>query len=451
MNTSMFRKKRAFFTLFLVAAFLLPVYAQNDSSSVLEDWRNTLKFGIDSQVLEVIPLLREQQETRLNGELVSVYQQTLSPKVKQAVLGFFTDMKSSEGAPLALSVLKAYQDNSDDIVTAAIRYASFGTEKASEEMVQAVAQIAEDRADPVGQSAVRALGKIGGDAEASVLLEKLQDSRTSPAMKESIVTALGDLGSATASNILIKMLRDTAADRALRWQAADALGKIGDREAVGPLTAVLSEDDSVLRAYAISALSKFDDSSVPALLDSALRDSFWRVRVAAIQGVAERGVKDSVPAIIYKAKYDPELKVRTEALSALAKMRTGEAKKFLSDYVSDEKNPPSARNSALHAMVENNLSDWMGTLRDVIQQEWDKPDSPVLAYLAKTLSTEKGNFLASTFSHFLQHPSYLIQIYGLRGIGLNEMSQFRDAVEKMTKDPFHPSVQKNAAATLEKL
>lgn len=143
-----------------------------------------------------------------------------------------------------------------------------------------------------------------GPSVIPALLPFLQDSRWY--VVRNLVNILGKLGDESPFLSVVTML-DHAHPR-VRLEAVRALGLIGGRMAVAPLIRSLSDEDTAVRSATIKALGGLqDDEAVPVL-----------------HGLVTR------PGV----KAPDDLAVRQEAITALATIGTGPARKVLGELAS---------------------------------------------------------------------------------------------------------------------
>jgi hypothetical protein len=266
-----------------------------------------------------------------------------------------------------------------------------------------------------------------------------------------VILALGELAAADAVEPLIQLVGDGEEEAVLRRYACDALGKIGDERAVPVLKEAYRANDTWLRAYAVYALSQFDDPETGDFLMRALRDSFWRVRVSAAKGLADLGLGDAVPILTYKAERDPVTQVRVEAAKALAAIDSAEATTNLEELVSEPRTPLSLRVESIQALVESDLKAHLPFVMDTIAADWDDPDSRLVEEVCRMLSQQKAPELRKAYEMMLAHPSFVIQIYGVRGIAQNGFRDLTDELRALTAKGHHRSLRSTAVAALEQL
>lgn len=271
-------------------------------------------------------------------------------------------------------------------------------------------------------------------------------------VQQSALLALGALGNPEAEELLLSIAGDAGSESTSRYYAIDALSKIGSEEATDLFQELLGSDDAILRSYAVAALARYDDPAVARTLELALRDSFWRVRVSALEGIAERGAAQALEAVMYKVERDPEMRVRYEAVKTVAAIGTEEAWRFLRELYVDQRTPVTVRNSIAEQLIEGNLDESREAIATVLEQEWDRPGSTLLDYIGKKLSQTRAESLDGLYEKLLAHPNFIIRIYGIRGIGLNGHNEFRDTLQHLAQaEDAHRAIRSNARAALDAL
>ena len=88
--------------------------------SILEEWRETLRFGIDSELLLVIKQMRERRETSLHDELLQVLGSSPNSEVRVAILEYLRELKEDGARSEALLILDEYEDLDETLVIAVI-------------------------------------------------------------------------------------------------------------------------------------------------------------------------------------------------------------------------------------------------------------------------------------------------------------------------------------------
>jgi len=274
--------------------------------------RDTIRFGIDSEINDLVGSLTIEKEGRYNDDLLGLLKNSRSAKLRSAILDFLASLEWNGAEAIALGILTD-RDNSDpDLVISSLSYLAAIRSKEALKLSDAI--IKEDNKKLL-PSLVRLMGRAGGEAEETLLLDWFDGDSATPALKEEAIKAMGEIGSAKAAARLGKLVQDNAAGKAARIFACVALAKIKDQSSVTPLVSAANDADPNIRAAAIEALGVFAsaDSGEEArsALVQALRDSFPKARIAACKAVAVGNVTAALPFLKYKAQNDPE-KARTQ-------------------------------------------------------------------------------------------------------------------------------------------
>ncbi|TVQ39839.1 MAG: HEAT repeat domain-containing protein [Spirochaetaceae bacterium] len=417
----------------------------------IDDWRDTLMFGMDSEVMSLLESLLEQREERLHEEIAELFDSSFNPRLRRRILEFFTEMRYAGAEERALLILSEPREHPNDLVVAGVRYIAAAVERPSRETLQALHRISDSPQTVLAESAVRAIGRRGGDDDIEQLLVRLNDRRTATGLRGAVVLALGELRAAEAVDELIRISGNSSEDATVRRYAADSLGRIGDPRAIDALSALVTSEDTLLRAYAVNGIGHFQGEQVERVLTNALRDSFWRVRVSALQGIARHGMTDAVPAVIFRAERDPEVPVRSQAFETLAQLDDRRARTFLREFVLNERNNEALRITALQKIVQYDAAAHLELVETLIDGEYNKSQSRILDQIGRLLSTSDQRLPNRVYERLLHHPNFVIQIYGLRAAGRHRLSGLRARVTEMTEEPFHQAVRRTAHDALERM
>ncbi len=417
----------------------------------IDDWRDTLMYGIDSEVIALLETLLEQREDRLHQEIRDLYDSSHNPRLQRRILDFFNEMRWDGAETQALRMLGQPREYPNDLVLSAVRYVSAAVESPAPETLQALHGIAGSAQMMLAETAIRAIGQRGAEDDIGPLLDRLNDRRTPGALRAAVVLALGELRAVDAVEELIQISSNTSEDGTVRRYAADSLGKIGDPRAIDTLSALVSSDDTLLRAYAVNGIGHFEGGEVERVLTNALRDSFWRVRVSALQGIARHNMTDAVAAVIFRAERDPEVPVRSQAFETLSALDDQRARTFLQDFVQDERNSEALRISALQKMLEADPAAHATVIEKLIDAEYDKAQSRILDQIGRILSTSETTVPNRIYDRLLHHPNFVIQIYGVRAAGRHGLSGLRSRVSEMAEEPYHQAVRRTARDALERM
>jgi HEAT repeat protein len=429
-----------------------PAFAADDQAQALERARQTLLYGIDSQVLEVVQRIASTRDSRFTKELATVLAETQSADLKKAILGVFDDQGLKDGEATARKILGDTQNPTGDLVVEAIHYLS--VIKAAG-LGPLLVPLIDSPDKTVASEAIRTCGTTGDPACAAALETKLRSPDFPDNRRADVILALGDLKDQKVVDDLIAIAKNPDEDKIQRVYAAYALGKIGDARAMPVLTSMFQEKDALVRAYAASALANFSVSDVFPMLIQGLKDDDWKVReqcAKALTGTMSAGEADTaLPVLKYKARYDPVSQVRIAAIKAIGGMGGSQGEDALASIYQGAGVPPETRENALKALVAQSLSRAVEAAKAVLAAEGKALDQRPLQATARVLSEAKGSELRDVFSTMLASPDATIRAYAVRGIGANGFSDLKDRLKEMSQKDPSALVQREAELALEKL
>ncbi len=421
--------------------------------SIVEKWRDTLRFGINSEIIELIPTLRQERITELEPEIARLLESSRNEELQQEILSYYRELELREAHPVAIELLSEYQVSGTQRTQAAIRYLSDlppESPEARSEVAELLAEIVRQGGMQIAASAARAVSSYGEELGVDRITE-LYDEAITEDVQAALVLSLGEMGNPGAFEFLARIAEDEGEQMVLRQYAVDSLGRLQVEEAIPIITDLLGAENNLLRAYAVSALGRFETEEAQNALIAALRDEFWRARVFALQGIARLQVEEAIPAVLYKVRQDPEQRVRLEAVETLHAFPTGEVRNFVEESITD----PRVNQEIRLAMVDL-LLDWgdsfsVSLLDSVMLSAWEEENSRLLDYLCRQASRSENELLAPLYEKMLSHPNYIIRIYGARGVARNGLARYRGSLEELTGEGHHPALRQNAQRALDEL
>ena len=416
--------------------------------SIREERRETLLYGIDSQVLEVVQKIKDERDELLLDDIFAVFKLSKNPEIRRAAVGLFEELDFQAPLEDVIDIVSEYEDEDEELVIRSIAYVS---KERSDEIADVLLPLIDSANDSIARAAIRGIGRAGSKAHAEELLERFESSRYDAVRKPDIILAFGELGSEEVVDTLIDILEDEDEEMTWRRYACDALGKIGDPRALPSIERALVNSDAMLRAYAVSSIRYFESDDIVPSLIQGLKDSFWRVRISAAQGLAAIQAEEAVPILAFKARRDPELKVRDEALRALSGIGNTDAFTHIRKYFTDVAFSAALRVTCAEMLAEHDLEASIETFIEVIGLEWDQKNSKVLERTAYFLSLSENARLAPIYAKLLESGDIVLTIYGIRGIERNGFEDMRPAVESLSGEGNHRSIRRAAITALESL
>lgn len=407
------------------------VHAQ-DQTSPLEIWEDTLRFGIDSEIPAVLEQLAEADETSVDDLVLERFLRSRSTSLRIAITEHFLATGSDILVPEAERMLLEDDRFPNDLVRVLIDYRVEIQSEPSEELIDRYGELVRSRARSGGtlaaNAAIEALGASGTDHSIAILLA-LFDELTSTDLQGSVIRALGQAQATAAVAVLTSIVTDEFAPSSLRQYGAESLGRIGEEESVAVLTELLSDSDSLLRAYATYGLGFYSAELTASLLEETLLDSFWRVRVAGLQALEEQRYEEALPAIEYKARRDPERPVREAALRTLGAIGNTAALEVLAEVATSQRASVAERVIAINELGELR-GDSVDTYAQILTSEWEIERSQVLDAVAREISNNADSAYEPLYERLLGHPNFIMQIYAVRGIGNAELRRFEEELQR---------------------
>jgi HEAT repeat protein len=456
-------KKRLRFSTIAIAVFATIafsiahayVYAEGKSGedkkqTLVEEWRDTIRYGIADQILETVAKIKEANETSLNDELATVLQKTINPDLRTAILNYFIDtgFKGAEG--IAIERTSTYESEDKPFVILLIKYlASIGSSKTSE----TADRFLDNADDDLAIAAIQAIGKVKDVAKGDTLLKKLLDVDYPEKRKTQLILALGEMKYGESVQPLIDILSNKEEDKGLRMYACEALGKIGDKRAVDPLKKVFAENDALLKVYAAEALSAFDINEVIDLLIEGLKDSNWKVRVQSAKALAKPNANKAVDILMWKVSKDSVKDVKIASIRALGEIGSSECFNFLRSIAKSETEGISIREVALDVCVNKDFPRSFDTVTTIIKSEWDKPvnKQQFLEITAKYLAVVSSGMLVDVYSKFFDSKNMIVRVYGIRGSAMNGFSSLKKRITEISLHDPVEGVRREAERALGKL
>lgn len=442
-------KKFCIFILIVCAAL---IYAEEDSKteekSQNEERRETLKYGIDQEVLDLIKSIQENKITEFDSDFLMIFTESKNAKIKEAIIRYFLDMEN----PFAKDVVVTYLENYDlEQKTAILAYLDYVKHFKITEAGDAVSEMLTDSDTSLVSSAVTVLGALNSSDYFEDIWALYEDDDNDDNIKSAVIRALGESGDPAHLPFLIEILEDTDQRKAFRWYACEALGKIADPSSLDLFTTVWNENDPIMKTYILKALKSYQMDQVYAIYEEAMRNQSWKVRVEAIKALGDISYVKAIDIIIYKARKDPEMPVRKSAFQTIAEINTKKGFDFLRDFIKKNGNSESLKLYAITLLGEKDFKNSIITFVKIIDEEWEKDKSKLLDTVCKQFSLYKTTGQTDLFERMIHHKSLNLKLYALRAIGLNGISGLKAEVEKFTTEKTSNSIKKVALDVLKKI
>ena len=217
------------------------IAAKQPHKSINEIRKETLQFGIDSQVVSLLTTLTQEKDAALGSAVIQLLDQSLNTNVQQGALEYLTAVKNWNATSFAEKLLndrvQQGENGEGTLIVTAIRYIT-GAKDANS--LPILTKLMQDQNLSVAYEAVSSIGKLGGKTQAASLLADLKDPSFSTKLKPQVILSLGQLKSKEAVPELTKILQNQNSDATERRYACEALGKIGDPASLPVIEKALS-------------------------------------------------------------------------------------------------------------------------------------------------------------------------------------------------------------------
>ncbi|MBN2874625.1 MAG: HEAT repeat domain-containing protein [Spirochaetales bacterium] len=444
-----------FVTLIFAATIALsadePVPAQTSAEIAAKEIKrrtDTILYGIESQVIELLSTLRAEKNEDYNESLLSAFDSSTSPKLKVALFEFFAESSFKNAEKRALVIIRDRDEQDDSLVGAAFSYLLAITSDAA---LQEATQILQGDEKKYTQAAIAMIGAAGSEKHAETLREVYEKPGIDQASKEAIVRALGSLRSTESFDLLSSIAGSDESTKAIRMYACQALGEIQDPRAVDVLVKASHAADPNVRASALASLGSYKTPAALAAVREGLRDAHVLARIAAAKATGAAADVESIPALEYKVVYDPEKAVRQASIEALATIGGAGVFDFLVEYFSNTKNPAVYRSLAFGAVVrQGNDKSRKKALEGFAAAQVEKDRSLYTAY-AKAISgiDQAGahDFIAVMFAD----KEFSIRLGAIAWVERNKDASFESTLRSLSENDPIDAVKRRAALALERL
>lgn len=439
---------------FLMIIFLVsPVFGDEEDKKDEEIGKlreNTILYGIESQVSDLITQLKDEKNDRYNEQLKELFHKTDNTTLLIGIVDLFDTLEDHDLITDVHLQLMDYEDLSPKLVLTMLHYLS---DNQTPEITATLYEMADAANIETASLSIQSIGNSGLEEYGPKLMELTEKEEFRDELEPAVIFALGKLKYEKAVTYLADIAEDEDQGNSLRWRACEALGRIGGDQAFKTIKNLLNANDSYLRAYAVGALSRFEKEDIYDILIDALRDDFWRVRIRALEALGELKDQKSLDVMRYKVYNDPDVRnVRLAAVRAIGAVDTNKGYDILREVYADATAPLLLRSESVKILVEHSLNASIKSIEQLMEEDWNKDNSQILDYTCKQLSLTKSNSLVSLYEKMLSHPKSInLLIYGLRGIRLNKYGSLKEKVEILTDKKYARSVRQLAESVLDEL
>ncbi len=304
---------------------------KDENPDVVEKNQNTIKFGIPSEISNLIEDLIKNDDPRFTEEIYDLFQVSQNVVIQKKILEYFTKLEDPCLEDFAVTVLNDPYDTKPEVVKACFEYIQ---KVHTEPAIPAVFTILESENETYFNDTLATIGEIGGPDAAVSVAEYLERDDLSDAQRQTLMKTLGKLHAVETFDKIVAILENEDENSFVRMYAAEALGLMGKLEAIPVLTNAFKDANPNLRQYAIKGLSEFaQNEDAQAVVLQGIRDEHWKVRQESIKASEKILDRHAIPYLEYRAENDSERIIKEEAIYALSLYNDVNADHFLIDQL----------------------------------------------------------------------------------------------------------------------
>ncbi len=401
----------------------------NAGKDYVEKKSDVFKFGLESQIIELLTELTENQDPRFVDVAYDLFLETKSPSVKEKLIRYFSALKDPCLEDFTVDVINDPYDEKSNIVEASFLYLE---SVKSKDAVPGLIDLLE-KDDSYFTQALSALGECGGSLEAQYLASYIDKPDLTTVQKQALVKVLGKLKAVETFDKLRALAEDQNENTFVRMYAAQAMGSMEKSEAEDILVSLYEEENPNFRVYVLKGLSYYNGEKSRKVLLQALRDSNYKVRLEAIENIEKLSLGDAVPYLTYRCKdAGEESVVKNKCYKTLAALNTAESNNFLISLLQDEKTADSTKGRVAQALLEH--GNGKKEVADLaIASLADKKKLSLSYALGKEIAKYSDSSFEKVCAAYIASKDVAAQGTGLDMFAKGKYSSVRATVEELAK------------------
>ncbi|MDR1149586.1 MAG: HEAT repeat domain-containing protein [Spirochaetaceae bacterium] len=446
--------------------------AEAAASAVEEErLRETIKYGTDNEISDLIKKLRGDKIYYLDDDLLQLAKKTRNQNIIIGIFSFFSERGQIGLEEPALAILNGRENETPQKISAALDYLGSVKEKNALPVITEIISSDDVQFDSM---AIRVLGKIiykepdaasnaaaadkasggadsGGMAEITEILIDYYNNRSpNDDTRQSIISAAGSAGGEAAAPFLLEIINNDELSAPIRMSALDGAAKLGSSDLIDSVLAASSSGDPNIRFAAVEALGSFSGEAVDTAILESFRDTYFKTRLAAIRSAKKRRIKEAIPYLRYRAEKDEASAIKEAAVLALGDFHDTDADSAIFIIFSDTKNSDSLRSLCAEALIKNNAGKYAENIITKLDEAKVKKQTALYKGLLKALSFAKTDKVENLTARLFASTDVAEKFYALDMTANNRFTAFKSEVEKLTQEK-NLSLSRRAKTTLEKL
>jgi HEAT repeat protein len=437
----------ALLSVLLVGLDCSPVFAQ-DQDDEHKRRLDVLRYGIETQVTELITTLGTEKNKDYAEDLLLVFDSSISPKLQSTILDYYGSLQLDTAVSRATTIIEGRDEAADTLVGSAFSYL-LGLK--SDAAVTQARRIIEDDERKYLVAAIKMLGVAGKDDDVEILRALYESASSDAGIKQEILLAFGKMRALSSFDLLESIASADDAGKIERMYACTALGDLGDSRAIPVLIGASVVADPNIRASALSALQNFDDKTAENAILQGLRDQHVIPRLAAVKAVGKRELKAALPFLEFRIKFDPERSIKDASIEVLASIGGKAGLDFLSSFLEDTKSPLAHRASAFVAILSHGDSSDIERAMAVLEKSATEKDKAVFTALARASMASSAPQAVHAARFLLSNSDHLIRLGALAWAERNKAADLLPELKAMAESDPAESLRKRVLITIERI
>lgn len=429
----------------------------DSTQSQYDRWREVLRYGIESEMLDVLAVLDRERIDDLDEEVKPLFSGNFSDTLLITALRYFGAIETYTIVPETTAILRDNPDEQNETLLLQALYYLRGAPKHTlpADTIEAIRALTADTRVTAARAAVDTLAILGDASDSALMQQLLTDSDTPDDVRGGAILAIGELKIIDSLDRLHRILEDRQEHAYLRQHAATSIGKLAQERSLPVLTRFSLDGNSRLRATVIEALAQYQQQEANTILHDALRDSNDQVRLAAVRAFQTRSLsKNTLATLQYKATRDSNRQVQLIALSILANTSGSEGVGYIREQIRDTKTVFAIRAEMFGLLVEHDYPDSSIVLMELIRDEQltHKRRNLLLELIARRLAmVDAPSNAIALYSLLLESTDPGVVSHTLQGVSFNDASyQLREQLTKMAEQHKEAIIRGQAQLILDR-
>lgn len=406
-----------------------------------------LAYGLHDEVADLIKNLTEDKDLSYSKEILTLFETVKNNQIQLGIINLFKTTESNLLIEPAMKKIENRYYENKNVVVSAIRYISELDKSKGDFFLP----LLEDPENDIRAESIKAIC-LTKDKKYSSALMDMYDIEDDNQIQLQVLLHIGNLKDLDTVGFLTDIAQDTEAEKTSRQYAINSLGLIGAPESFKDLSTLYQENDPLIRMYALSALSSYEDSESEQIIFQALKDENWRIRREAVVAAGKRKSDLFTDILIYRGNTDPVGEIKLKAFDSLSEIGGSKAFDYLREVAESKMINIKMRRHAFILCITKDMNNSVKMVDKILNEEWSAPSKTLLEYFCGDISRVEHSSLIKYFELMLSSPSVVVRVSGLKGAKLNKAVILRDKIKAISEDKMQAvSVRNNAVSALEEL